>query len=289
MQNKKRMNKGRFYLFACWLLLTACNSGIFIEEFAPGMPAEVTVQCGEPTVIHFANDDWELRSGTRYDYDLVKFTIERTAPTELTILATECLYDEPYDFQLEVENEYVAKSINLRIEPGAKYVVDSVAYDWENFFYVDNYIEEVEAANITNNGSTPIEWLVYPYKTAKEVEQLAFTHASLDYFPLLFGSPLPQILVPEVEDEQPVLRDHYVTLSPFTFSRSLDDGTQVRVRIEAGQTLTVKAFLDIEEFRIPFTLYASNPQSGSKRTISGEYRYRRPYDYLIIPQNAIVP
>lgn len=289
MQNKKRMNKGRFYLFACWLLLTACNSGIFIEEFAPGMPAEVTVQCGEPTVIHFANDDWELRSGTRYDYDLVKFTIERTAPTELTILATECLYDEPYDFQLEVENAYATKSINLRIEPGAKYVVDSVAYDWENFFYVDNYIEEVEAANITNNGSTPIEWLVYPYKTAKEVEQLAFTHASLDYFPLLFGSPLPQILVPEVEDEQPVLRDHYVTLSPFTFTRSLDDGTQVRVRIEAGQTQTVKAFLDIEEFRIPFTLYASNPQSGSKRTISGEYRYRRPYDYFIIPQNAIVP
>ena len=86
MQNKKRMNKGRFYLFACWLLLTACNSGIFIEEFAPGMPAEVTVQCGEPTVIHFANDDWELRSGTRYDYDFVKFTIERTAPTELTII-----------------------------------------------------------------------------------------------------------------------------------------------------------------------------------------------------------
>ena len=132
MQNKKRMNKGRFYLFACWLLLTACNSGIFIEEFAPGMPAEVTVQCGEPTVIHFANDDWELRSGTRYDYDLVKFTIERTAPTELTILATECLYDEPYDFQLEVENAYVTKSINLRIEPGAKYQVDSVAYDWGN-------------------------------------------------------------------------------------------------------------------------------------------------------------
>lgn len=289
MQNKKRMNKGRFYLFACWLLLTACNSGIFIEEFAPGMPAEVTVQCGEPTVIHFANDDWELRSGTRYDYDLVKFTIERTAPTELTILATECLYDEPYDFQLEVENAYVTKSINLRIEPGAKYEVDSVAYDWGNDYYEGDKIMPGGGANYVNQGSEPIVFGIYPYQNAKLIEQLSFSDTSLDYFPLVFGNPLPQIVLPELVDGELVLRDHSMTLLPSTFTRSLDDGTIVNIKVEAGETLPVEVWLECEEYRVPFTVYASNPQSGSKRTFNGEYRYRRPYDYLIIPQNAIVP
>ena len=289
MQNKKRMNKGRFYLFACWLLLTACNSGIFIEEFAPGMPAEVTVQCGEPTVIHFANDDWELRSGTRYDYDLVKFTIERTAPTELTILATECLYDEPYDFQLEVENAYVTKSINLRIEPGAKYQVDSVAYDWGNDYYESDKIMPGGGANYTNQGREPAVFGIYPFHSAELIEQLSFSDTSLDYFPLVFGNPLPQIVVPELVDGEPVLRGHSMTLLPSTFTRSLDDGTIVRFKVEAGETLPVKVWLYCEEYHVSFTVYASNTQSGSKRTISGEYRYRRPYDYLFIPQNAIIP
>ena len=289
MQNKKRMNKGRFYLFACWLLLTACNSGIFIEEFAPGMPAEVTVQCGEPTVIHFANDDWELRSAGAYDFDLVKLTVERTAPTELTVLATECLYDSTYTFTLEVENEYETKSIDLQIEPGAKYVVDSVAYDWGNDFYDGDKLEPGGGANYTNQGSEPIVLGIYPYQNAKLIEQLSFSDTSLDYFPLVFGNPLPQIVLPELVDGEPVLRGHSMTLLPSTFTRSLDDGTIVRFKVEAGETLPVKVWLYCEEYHVSFTVYASNTQSGSKRTISGEYRYRRPYDYLFIPQNAIIP
>lgn len=276
------------YLFACWLLPTGCNSGLFIEEFAPGIPAEVAVRCGDPTVIRFANDDWKLHSATSYDYDLVKFTVERTAPTELTVLATECLYDSTYTFALEVGNTYTTKSINLQIEPGAKYGVDSVVYDWGNAFYDSNKLEQGGGGNYTNGGNSSIVFGIYPYGNAYLIEQLSMFDGDYD-FRLIFGEQLPQIIVPELENGQPVLRNHFMPFYPFTFRRSLDDGTIVRFKVEAGATLPVKVWLYCEEYRIPFTAYASNPQSGGKRTYKGGYFYRRPYDYLFIPQNAIVP
>ena len=144
-------------------------------------------------------------------------------------------------------------------------------------------------ANYVNQGSEPIVFGIYPYQNAKLIEQLSFSDTSLDYFPLVFGNPLPQIVLPELVDGEPVLRDHSMTLLPSTFTRLLDDGTIVNIKVEAGETLPVEVWLECEEYRVPFTVYASNPQSGSKRTFNGEYRYRRPYDYFIIPQNAIVP
>lgn len=285
---KKRMNKTISHLFACFLLLAGCNGSLFIEDFLPDIPVEVTVRCGEPTVIRFEHGDWELRSGTRHDFDLVKFTVERTAPTELTVLAGECLYDESYDFELQVGNEYISKSINLRIEPGAKYVVDSVAYDWETFYYYKDRLEQASAVNVNNQGNTPTTWIVYPFQTAVIEEEFVDMTEERAELSAIFGTP-PEVPVPDVEGEgKPVLGDRY---RPFTYGiqrTSIANDEEVRVRIEAGQMQLVEVWLHIEEYNVPFTLYASNPQSGYKRTISGEYRYKRPYDYLIIPQNAVI-
>lgn len=275
-------------LFACCLLLAGCNGDRFVEEdILSGIPETVDVRCGEPAVIRFRNDDWELRSDTSYDFGLVKFTLERTAPDELTIRATECLYDEPYDFQLKIDmgemGTLTTATVGLRIQPGAKYVADSITYDWGKFHYSKNVAEEGELTIIRNASSKPVTWTVRPYKGAVFTQWFTGMENPNDV-PSVFGTPMPEVAVPDADEEgRPVLRGRLLPFSPMLQIVPMDDDpTEERITVGAGEAVRVEVWLNVEEYDVPFTLHASNPESGGKRTYTGTYRYHRPYDYFIL-------
>ena len=196
-----KARKGRLRAAGLMLLALAgsgCNGDVFIDEFMPGDPPSISIgRAGETVTVPFEADNWGVRyfedlgygfstqctdgdgngfhlpmeegqAGTVRIYNEF-FDLEavRCSGRELELTLRENLYDNPVEFGLAVGNLYEEKLISLRLAPGSKYRVDSVAYDWSQFFTYDYKAEWVYSIRVDNTMGTDTIWpTIRPYEGA---------------------------------------------------------------------------------------------------------------------------
>ena len=306
---------------ASWLLLCAlacggCNGDVFIDEFMSGEPPTVSIgQEGETVTIPFEADNWGICSlSSFYNPFGVQVTdlegndlhlpmeegqtgIVRTIDDfldleavkrngrEVELTLRENLYDNPVELDLVVGNGYEEKTIPVRVASGSKYRVDSVAYDWGQFFTYDYKAEWVYSIIVDNTQGTDTTWAhVRPYE--KAVRRVRFSIPGevmgKDYYTTLLGDPLPEVTIPDVADGKPVVQDTRVTfdLEEQDLPVDLDKDFTVLVPVPGGKKMEVGAYVSVEHYDVPFVIHCSHPHSGRTRTFSGTLSSDRPYDYF---------
>ena len=308
---------------ASWLLLCAlacggCNGDVFIDEFMSGEPPTVSIgQEGETVTIPFEADNWGICSlSSFYNPFGVQVTdlegndlhlpmeegqtgIVRTIDDfldleavkrngrEVELTLRENLYDNPVELDLVVGNGYEEKTIPVRVASGSKYRVDSVAYDWGQFFTYDYKAEWVYSIIVDNTQATDTTWAhIRPYE--KAVRRVRFSIQGevmgKDYYTTILGAPLPEVPIPDVVDGKPLLRDTRVTFDPDEqdLPVDLDKNFTVLVPVPGGKKMEVGAYVSVEYYDVPFVIHCSHPYSGRTRTFSGTLSSDRPYDYFYI-------
>lgn len=193
------------------------------------------------------------------------------------------MYDNPYEIRICVGNDYESETVAVTFAPTEKYRVDSVVYRWDEFESWDNSIELQDAFTIDNTASSePASVVVSPFRNAKRTVRF-WPDDFNDRREEIFGVPLPEIVIPDMADGAPVVAE-----SSARFARndqqlplSFPDDEQVTVTAKPHERLNVEVYLSLEQFRVPYTVYASGP-AGRQRTFTGTLHSSLPYDYLIL-------
>lgn len=307
----------RYMLLPCMaVLLAGCNGEVFIDAFLPESPELVAEGSGERSTLRFKASNWDILSvmgptsplyGDIYDaagrlvvrgqslsgeglltmvYDdgLLAFRIERSDYRELSVVLGENLRERPFEVHICVGNEYETGSVTATLAPSEKYRVDSVVYDWASFFFTNNAARTKEAFTIDNSAATaPVTMHVSPYRDeCRTVRLLPDKYG--DHREEILGLPLPEIGIPDTEEGQPAAGNSAVRFAegeqrlPLPFS----DEEQAAVTVPAGRRMRVEVLLVCEEYHVPYTLYASNPVTGRRRTFTGTLLSSVPYDYHIL-------
>lgn len=297
------------------LALSGCNSGVFVDDFLPDIPSLSLTEEENRATVSFEADNWGiLRSdymngafqtwatdleGNSIDLplgegqpgivyirdDFFDLRVEKRNRRELSVSILENLYDYPFELSLVVGNCYEEKSVPLRVGPTAKYRVDSVSYDWSQFFTYDYKAEWVYSIIVDNTQSTDTTWAhIRPYEKAARRVRFSILGEVMgkDYYTTILGDPLPEVAIPDVADGQPVMQD---TRVPFDTEEQdlpvdLDKDFSVPVPVPGGKKMEVSAYVSIEYYHVPFAIHCSHPRSGRTRTFSGILRSERPYDYF---------
>ena len=260
------------------LLAVGCNDGVFIDDFLPEAPSVTVGPDDTSATIRFEAGNWDILSvegpttslsGDIYDaegnllygnhllygdgllrmtYDdgLLDFGIERNDYRTLRITLGESLRDEPWETRILVGNDY-----------------------------------ESETVSVTAS-SEPASVVVSPFRNAKRTVRF-WPDDFNDRREEIFGVPLPEIVIPDMADGTPVVAE-----SSARFARndqqlplSFPDDEQVTVTAKPHERLNVEVYLSLEQFRVPYTVYASGP-AGRQRTFTGTLHSSLPYDYLIL-------
>ena len=274
------------------LLAVGCNDGVFIDDFLPEAPSVTVGPDDTSATIRFEAGNWDILSvegpttslrGDTYDDGLLDFGIERSDYRTLRIALGESLRDEPWETRILVGNDYESETVSVTFAPTEKYRVDSVVYRWDEFESWDNSIELQDAFTIDNTASSePASVVVSPFRNAKRTVRF-WPDDFNDRREEIFGVPLPEIVIPDMADGAPVVAE-----SSARFARndqqlplSFPDDEQVTVTAKPHERLNVEVYLSLEQFRVPYTVYASGP-AGRQRTFTGTLHSSLPYDYLIL-------
>ncbi len=303
------------------VVTVGCNSDVFIDDFLPEAPSVVVERSETVSKIRFKAANWDIQSivgsaqsdmglmtlyGDIYDaegnlvtrnqplygdgllkmvYDdgLVDFRIERNDYRGLDVLFGENLRDRPYDVQIYVGNEYESGTVEVTFNPSEKYRVDSVVYRWDEFDFWNNSAEMADAFTIDNTASSePTSVIVSPFQHAKRTVRF-WPDDFNDRREEVFGVPLPEIGIPDVKDGVPVLAESSARFvrDDQRLSLPFPDDEQVTVTAKPHERLNVEVYLSLEQFCVPYTVYASGP-AGRQRAFTGTLRSSLPYGYLIL-------
>ena len=178
------------------MLLSGCNSDIFIEDFLPGEQMDVAISETDNTKeINFKSDNWKLieissiMGGSfnieSYTFDgqpvsfpfgekepaivhclsdFIDFRIEKRNGHKLQFTLNENLMNEDVTMLITVGNDYKEQQIKLLTAPTRKYQIDSVVYDWDKFVIHEGYLKEMESLTINNKSASPVIFPVYPFR-----------------------------------------------------------------------------------------------------------------------------
>lgn len=297
------------------ILVAGCNDGVFIDDFLPEAPSVVVERSGEVSTIRFKAPNWDIQSvagsmnslyGDIYDaegnlvsrnhplygegllsmvYDdgLLDFRLERNDYRTLRIALGENLSDTPYEMRIYVGNDYESQAVEVTFSPSEKYRVDSVVYRWDQFDFWNNSLEEKDAFTIDNTASSePTSVIVSPFQHAKRTIRF-WPDEFNDRREMIFGMPLPEIAIPDVENGAPVDKGSSARFAeddqrlPLPFPAD----EQVEVVVKPYERLHIEVFLKLEQFHVPYTVYASGP-AGRQRTFSGKLYSSLPFGHLIL-------
>lgn len=302
-------------------LLTSCNNDVFIEDFLPETePVNMTEGSGE-TTIRFEADNWNLLrvtkegisylNGTVRDLeghpyghylplengelaivsfagDYYEFTIEKRESRTLSISLNENLFDEPFTIEIEVGNPFEQKKIPVTFSAGEKYRIDSIAYEWAAFNLQDSQKSFSYAFTINNSQSDkPVSYLVSPYDDSVSRREITFSPNGavwgLSQYERYFGSPLPQVRIPELNHDILELGDTEVEFGMRTYLREedLDMDIMEKVTVEPGKRKRVEIYHLIETYKGPYRVYASKPSTGKRLLLSGTISSKRTKGYQI--------
>ena len=174
--------------------------------------------------------------------EYVDFRIEKSSGNKLKVSYSENLYNQALDIGILTGNAYKMEDIRVRLAPTSKYRVDSVVYDWEQFYlYGYGMIDEMESIVVDNTlADAPTTITVYPYRnTRRELRFWPYSHGGNweeEKYSLLFGDNLPAIVIPDIiNQEKPVLGN---TKIPFgiqlqCIAANVDKDEAVEVKIDA--------------------------------------------------------
>lgn len=307
------------------LAFAACNGGVFVDDYMPhgavciqmsdpdrvekiafasgnwgidyiegwansveaytldGKPAYLPFAEGELGVLHCKSDYADIR-------------IEKSGAKELKVSYAENLLDDVLELVIKVGNRYKQEDVRLNLAPTPKYQVDSIVYDWQAFeFYGQNTIEEMETIEVDNSASDrPTSITVYPFRRTKQREIYLFPERysgnwDEEKFGRCFGThPSPRMTIPDVVDGKPVLAD---TKIPFDNGHqyidiNADRNLAVTVTIDAHDRRRVLVYNYVQQYGVPFKIYASGPKKDEKYQFDG-YLSSDGYDctdYLIFKQ-----
>lgn len=299
-----------------------CNSDVFIDEFLPESSSVVVERSEAVSKIRFKAANWDIWSvagsaqsdmglmtlyGDIYDLNgnivshnqplggegllkmvyndgLVDFRIERNDYRGLDVLFSENLYDRPYGVQIYVGNDYESGTVEVTFNPSEKYRIDSVVYRWNEFVFWNNSVEEKDAFTVDNTASPkPTSVIVSPFQHAKRTIRIWPDDYFNDCREQIFGVPLPEIAIPDVENSVPVdkgssarfVQDDQRLPLPFP------DDEKVEVVVKPYERLRIEVSLVLEQFHVPYTVYATGP-AGRQRTFSGTLYSTLPYKYYIL-------
>ena len=244
------------------LLAAGCNDGVFIDDFLPEAPS-VTVGPDDTSVtIRFEAGNWDILSvegpttslrGDIYD-----------AEGNL-LYGNHMTYDDGLlDFGIE-RNDYRTLRItlgeSLRDEP------------WETRILVGNdYESETVSVTFAPTEKYRVDSVVYRWD---EFESWDNSIELQDAFTIdnTASSEPASVVVSPFRNAKRTVR-----FWPDDFN---DRREQVTVTAKPHERLNVEVYLSLEQFRVPYTVYASGP-AGRQRTFTGTLHSSLPYDYLIL-------
>ena len=304
-------------------LTTGCNNDVFINDFLPEPIENFTLSETEQTKeVLFNSENWGLIniSGYRGDYSMdaytlngeetylpfkpkelgivhctsefVDFRIEKRAENKLEFILNKNLFNDNLDIIVTVGNEYKEEQIELALSPTQKFRIDSVVYDWEKYT-INSFgeIDLVESLIINNShASQPVTFVFYPYRHSKRKIQFFPDDASSirqdEIFERYFGVPLPQITIPDIAGSELVLNDTRIPFGPYTqyIDAGLDKELAVPVTIDAHDARKICVYNELEEYKIPYQIYASHPKTGEKLQFHGTLCCKNVIDYLILKE-----
>ena len=225
--------------------------------------------------------------------EYVDFRIEKSSGNKLKVSYSENLYNQALNIGILTGNAYKMEDIRVRLAPTSKYRVDSVVYDWEQFYLFEyGMIDEMESIVVDNTlADAPTTITVYPYRnTRRELRFWPYSHGGNweeEKYSLLFGDNLPAIVIPDIiNQEKPVLGN---TKIPFGIKQQyiaadVDKDKAVEVKIDAHDKRKVVVYNYLERYEVPLKVYASNPITGGKREFSA-FLYSQSYiNYLIFKE-----
>lgn len=316
MKKVKRTCAG---LFAA-AMLAGCNNDVFIDNFMPdvpqvllseedscaavrfnaanwgvsgcyslygGMVTVATTLDGEPQEL-----PWAIGENGMLDYgdSFLNFHLEKTNNGRLDLTLRENLYDEPVKMYVEVGNEYETRTLEPLLMPTPKYVIDSVAYDWDSFNITSNG-EQLELAflvEIDNSGGVkPLDVTVYPYEYAKRKTTFFSSDGYWieDNYHRVFGSRLPDIGIPDIVDGKAAMKGTEVAFG--IESQETDSGQDSAfsevISVRPGEKRQFEVYNALYSYSVSYTVYASCPWSGRRKVFTGTMTSSRPDGYLIFP------
>lgn len=310
------------YIALIGLVLAACNGDVFVDDYLPHGAATVLMSEDNRTAeITFTSDNWGIENiegwtgefkaytsdgketflplkekelGTVHcKNEYVDFRIEKSSGNKLKVSYSENLYNQALDIGILTGNAYKMEDIRVRFAPTSKYRVDSVVYNWKQFYLFEyGMIDEMESIVVDNTlADAPTTITVYPYRnTRRELRFWPYSHGGNweeEKYSLLFGDNLPAIVIPDIiNQEKPVLGN---TKIPFGIKQQyiaadVDKDKAVEVKIDAHDKRKVVVYNYLERYEVPLKVYASNPITGGKREFSA-FLYSQSYiNYLIFKE-----
>ena len=315
-------NVCKIYGMASAILLTSCNADVFIDDFL-SEPPEITVTA-EKASVNFKAKNWgilgiaknflssipvytivcdpagnpmkslPLEEGelavVAVKDEFVDFRIEKKDDRRLEVIRGENLDDGPARYLIEVGNRYERKMISVVFPPSVKYRIDDVVYEWDALFLSNNSLEPASSVIVDNSESAaPVGIWIRPYRDAFRGVSCSFdTGWKTREFAKIFGSDLPELTIPDIAEGRPVLNDTKIVFG--TENQKIDAGLDrnyaVEVSINAGEKRRVEVYIQMEKYSVPFKVYASNPETGRKKIVSGTMYSERPFDYTILKRKA---
>lgn len=302
-------------------MLAACNPGVFIEEFLPES-SEILVKDGQAAVdfkaenwdiLDIYRDDISSSAWINYTIcDLDGVPTSKRLPLENGDLAAISIRNEFQDIKIEktnrrtlvatgkenmddhaalyvvrVGNEHEWKFLSFVFPPSQKYQIDSVVYRWDAFVCSDNMLREAGRTFRIDNSlsSAPATIYVRPYEDAFRDVRCFFDNGWSAYaLARIFGTRKQEITIPDVADAGPVPGRLRIPFGEewHRLDTGLDRNLEVPVTVQAGERRRIEVFLCLEKYSVPFTVYASNPETGRNRVFSGSLDSERPFDYLVL-------
>ena len=253
------------------LLAVGCNDGVFIDDFLPEAPSVTVGPDDTSATIRFEAGNWDILSvegpttslsGDIYDAEGNLLYGNHLLYGDGLLRMT---YDDGLlDFGIE-RNDYRTLRItlgeSLRDEP------------WETRILVGNdYESETVSVTFAPTEKYRVDSVVYRWD---EFESWDNSIELQDAF-----------TIDNTASSEPAS----VVVSPFRNAKrrndqqlplSFPDDEQVTVTAKPHERLNVEVYLSLEQFRVPYTVYASGP-AGRQRTFTGTLHSSLPYDYLIL-------
>ena len=314
--------KNRYFLSALVAValalpgLISCNSGVFVDDFAPSAESISLASDGHAQVIDFKADNWDIfgvyaltgetirgdvydadgqwlgddpsymaPGWTKYvlDHPTVALTVERTKGDKLCITSTENAGGKPFECFIDVGNDYDRRYIRVEVEPSEAYQLDSIVYRLNSWLGQDSVPWHSKSELIVPYPKEePATYVITPYE--RQSYQVQFTF--YDDNPLaIFGGNKPEVPLVDVDDfGWPYVTDRKMPLDADVHELPVPDAllaVEEQVTIPAYYSCQIKSIWWYEYFGVDFRLYASHPRTGRKREFSGTLDLHKPQAYDI--------
>ena len=287
------------------LLLTSCNSDVFIDELKAsstelqmngnGDSTTVTINSGEyyitsidqpknPTASQFYGKIYDENGNKISEYDIPffqygmlkgkmvysgpsnGFTVSRLKDESIDIHLDENLNDSAFKFTIWVSNHYKAIPINIIQSPTDGYVFDHITYTYIPGTYWTDY--EGIKDSVNNKGDTPI---VVKWSMFSGIHQIfAFSSNDKKAFSYLTKNQYVEVPI--------CLEDSVVKLSSEKkYYKSGEqrgnlpfDDIDKTITLPVGKS-EIRKIYECEHFNASYTLYVKNVKTNETKSVSGKF------------------